>query len=317
MVKGTWKGIHDANPGVRPFVLSRAVFLGGQQYAAGWSGDNSADWYHLEASIPMVLNMGMSAFPLYGPDIGGFAGNGDAKLFSRWFGLGTMLPFSRGHTGKGNIDKEPWAFGPEVEATCREALERRYRLIPYLYTLSQEASTSGLPIARPAFFADPTDPALRSEDDSFLLGDNLLVVAAVLPDSSRVAVMPKGLWAEAMHSENADLPRVFVKGGGIVPMGPVVQYVGEKPLGELTLVVCLDEAGKASGTFYDDAGDGYGYQKGDFRLSTFEAEVKGEVLTIKEANAKGSRAKSWATIKVEVVTPAGRKAGFTSVKVEE
>lgn len=317
MVRGTWKGIQEANPDVRPFVLSRAVFIGGQRYAAGWSGDNSADWAHLEESIPMVLNMGLSAFPLYGPDIGGFAGNGDAKLFSRWFGLGTMLPFSRGHTGKGNIDKEPWAFGPEVEKTCREALERRYRLIPYLYTLAQEASTLGLPIARPTFFTDPTDPALRSEDDSFLLGDNLLVVASILPDGSRVPVMPKGLWAEIMLSGNADLPHLFVKGGGIVPTGPIVQYVGEKPLGELSLLICLDENGKASGTFYDDAGDGYGYQKGDFRLSHFVADVEGDELVVRESSAEGSRPRSWKSIKVEALTPAGREPAFKSVRVSD
>lgn len=298
MVKGTWKGIHDANPTVRPFVLSRALFIGGQQYAAGWSGDNSADWYHLEASIPMVLNMGMSAFPLYGPDIGGFAGNGDAALFARWFGMGTMLPFARGHTGKGNIDKEPWAFGPEVEATCREALERRYQLIPYLYTLAQEASTSGLPIARPTFFCDPADPALRSEDDSFLLGDHLLIVAATIPDASRTPVMPKGRWGEIMKSANKDLPRVFVKGGGIVPAGPVMQYVGEKPTDELTLFVCLDENGKASGTFYDDAGDGYGYKDGDYRLSRFEASMENGQLFVKEIHVSGKRGTpSWKTIK--------------------
>lgn len=298
MVKGTWMGIYDANPTVRPFVLSRALFIGGQQYAAGWSGDNSADWYHLEASIPMVLNMGMSAFPLYGPDIGGFAGNGDAALFARWFGLGTMLPFARGHTGKGNIDKEPWAFGPEVEATCREALERRYQLIPYLYTLAQEASTSGLPIARPTFFCDPTDPALRSEDDSFLLGDHLLIVAATIPDASRSPVMPKGRWGEIMKSSNKDLPRVFVKGGSIVPAGPVMQYVGEKPTDELTLYVCLDENGKASGTFYDDAGDGYGYKDGDYRLSKFVAMMENGQLVVKESLISGKRSASWKTIRL-------------------
>jgi alpha-glucosidase len=212
--------------------------------------------------------------------------------------FGTMLPFARGHTGKGNIDKEPWAFGPEVEATCREALERRYQLIPYLYTLAQEASTSGLPIARPSFFCDPTDPALRSEDDSFLLGDHLLIVAATLPDASRTPVMPKGRWGEIMKSSNKDLPRVFVKGGGIVPAGPVMQYVGEKPTDELTLFVCLDENGKASGTFYDDAGDGYGYKDGDYRLSKFEASMENGQLVVKEVLQSGKRPASWKTLKV-------------------
>src|SRR5690606_14636225 len=101
-------------------------------------------------------------------------------------------PFARGHTGKGNVDKEPWAFGPEMEEACRLALQRRYVLLPYYYTLFEEASRTGLPVLRPAFFADPTDPALRSEDDAFLIGDDLLVEPFVTPDRDRAVVLPRG-----------------------------------------------------------------------------------------------------------------------------
>ena len=134
MIRATRQGVMEANPGKRPFVLSRANYIGGHRYGATWTGDNSANWPHLEMSIPMTLNLSLSGQPFVGPDIGGFAFNGDAELFQRWMGYGALLPFSRGHTAKGNIDKEPWAFGPEVEATSRRALERRYRLMPYLYT---------------------------------------------------------------------------------------------------------------------------------------------------------------------------------------
>jgi len=287
MVKGTREGIAAANPEKRPFVLSRANYIGGHRYAATWTGDNSADWFHLEASIPMVLNVGLSGQPFIGPDIGGFAGNGDGKLFARWMGFGALLPFSRGHTGKENIDKEPWAFGPEVEATCREALKRRYRLMPYLYTLFQEASVNGLPVARPTFFADPKDPALRSEDDSFLLGEHLLVVAQVLPDRSRAPVMPRGTWREIEASPDPDLPRLFVRGGSILPTGPDINHTGEKPLDPLTLVVCLDKDGKAAGTLYEDAGDGFGYEKGEYLLSRYVAEKSGNTVTVSLAGSDG------------------------------
>lgn len=151
-------------------MLTRASHLGGQRWAATWTGDNTASWDHLDMSLAMVLNLGLSGQPLSGPDIGGFVGAGDGPLFARWMGVGALLPFARGHTGKGNIDKEPWSFGREVENTCRLALQRRSRLLPYLYTLAREASLTGLPIARPLFFADPADPALRDMDDAFLLG---------------------------------------------------------------------------------------------------------------------------------------------------
>lgn len=296
MVRATHQGILAALDGrKRPFVLSRALFIGGQRYAAGWSGDNSADWYHLEASIPMVLNMGLSGFPLYGPDIGGFAGNGDGDLFARWMGFGAMLPFARGHTGKGNIDKEPWAFGPKVEATCREALARRYRLMPYLYSVAREASETGLPIARPVFFADPKDPALRSEDDAFLIGRDLLVVAQVTPDRSRVVAMPKGDWREIEKSDDPDLPRLFVRPGAIIPVGPDEQFVGEKSLDELTLYVNLDEQGSAKGTLYDDDGETMDYWESNYRLVNFTAERAGGEVKIRETK-EGNRPAPWKKI---------------------
>ncbi|RPJ44211.1 MAG: alpha-glucosidase, partial [Candidatus Latescibacterota bacterium] len=162
MARATREGMAAARPNTRPFVLTRANHLGGQREAASWSGDNRADWYHLDASIPTVLNLGLSGQPFSGADIGGFAGDGDGDLFARWMGIGALLPFARGHSEKGTIDKEPWAFGPEVEAVCREALRRRYRLLPYLYTVFREASVTGLPVARPLFFADPADATLRA-----------------------------------------------------------------------------------------------------------------------------------------------------------
>jgi len=282
MVKATREGVMAANPDKRPFVLSRANFIGGHRYAATWSGDNVASWEQLEWSIPMVLNLSLSGQPFNGPDIGGFVGNGpddqQGILFARWMGIGSMLPFCRGHTGKDNIDKEPWAFGPSVEATCRRALSRRYHLLPYIYTLFHEASDSGLPVARPTFFADPTDPALRSEDDSFLLGAGLLVVSDPTPKLERAPVMPKGIWAPLNldtvikgDSTDRNLPHLFVRGGSIIPAGPVEPYVGAKPLKTLTLYIALDENHQASGVLYEDDGDGWGYRDGEYRLTRFTA----------------------------------------------
>jgi alpha-glucosidase len=179
MVRATREGVAAARPDRRPFVLTRSNFIGGQRYAATWTGDNKSDWQHLAWSIPMVLNLGLSGQPFAGPDIGGFSGNADATLFARWMGIGALLPFARGHSIKDSVDHEPWSFGPECEATCRLALNRRSRLMPYLYTLFREASLTDVPVARPVFFADPKDAALRDVDDCFLLGPDLLIRACV------------------------------------------------------------------------------------------------------------------------------------------
>ncbi len=320
MVRATREGVMEANPDKRPFVLSRANYLGGHRYAATWTGDNSANWYHVDVSVPMTLNLSLSGQPFCGPDIGGFAGNGDGQMFARWIGFGALLPFSRGHTAKGNIDKEPWAFGPEVEATARRALERRYRLIPYMYTLFADAAGTGMPIARPTFFADPKDPALRSEDDSFLLGSDLLVVAQMQPARDRVVVMPRPVegvaWREFdfedfngdRDSADPDQAKLFARPGSIIPSGPVMEYVDEKPLDPLTLIVCLDAHGKARGRLYEDAGEGWAYIDGEYLDTTYEATQIDNEVVVRIAREDGHMARTPRTLQVRVLLPEGTEA---------
>jgi len=315
MIRATREGVVAANPNKRPFVLSRANHLGGQRYGATWTGDNSATWEHLDMSIPMTINLGLSGQPFAGPDIGGFAYNGDGELYARWMGFGTLFPFSRSHTAKGNIDKEPWSYTPEVEATSRRALERRYRLMPYIYTLFHESSTSGAPIAMPTFFADPTDLALRSEDDSFLLGDHLLVSAKVSPESDRVEVLPKPIngihWAKfdfesfdgGRDSKDSDLPDLFIRPGSIIVTCPVTQYFGDRPdqRDEITLIVHLDANGEATGTLYEDAGDGMEYLDGEYLLSTFKATRDGDSVSVEIDSQSGNLNQMNRKIQVRVV----------------
>jgi alpha-glucosidase len=322
MIKGTREGIQAANPDKRPFVLSRASFIGGQRFGPTWTGDNTADWAHLEDSIPMVLNLGLSGQAFTGPDLGGFVGNGDAQQFARWMGFGAMLPFARGHTGKGNVDKEPWAFGPEVEETCRLALARRYRFMPYLYTLFHESSTTGLPIARPLFFADPKDMALRTEDDAFLLGGDVIVAAQVTPDRARVIAMPKGDWrvfdfeipsdikstTKGRDGVNADLPRLYLRPGAIVATGPVMMHVDQRPLDPITLLVNLDENGQATGSLYEDAGDGYGHEKGQYLRTTYRARREGGTVMIDVLSAEGSITRPQRDLNVRLLTASGEIA---------
>ena len=290
MSRATYEGCETARPGQRPFVLTRASHLGGQRWAATWTGDNTASWDHLDMSLAMVLNLGLSGQPLSGPDIGGFVGPGTGPLFARWMGVGALLPFARGHTGKGNVDKEPWSFGRDVENTCRLALERRYRLLPYLYTLVREASVTGLPIARPLFFADPADPALRAVDDAFLLGDDLLVVANTSPGTAAAELppFPRGRWREvslvAGDLDDPDLPRLFLREGAALPLGPVMQWSDERPLDEIELLVNADADGRAVGVLYEDAGDGVGYRDREYRVTRFIVEGGKVASSVEEGN---------------------------------
>ena len=133
MAMGTVSGLRDAMPELRTFVLSRAGFAGIQRYAANWMGDNLSRWDHLWLSIPMANGFGVSGQAFVGADIGGFEGHSNAELFLRWMQYGTLTPFCRNHSAIGNVDQYAWAWGDAVLDLVREAIELRYRLLPYIY----------------------------------------------------------------------------------------------------------------------------------------------------------------------------------------
>src|SRR6266852_5589647 len=131
--RATYEGLRKLDPDLRPFVLTRATYAGGQRYAATWTGDDTASWDHLRLTTPMLLNLGLSGFGLSGADVGGFIGTPGPALLTRWTELATFQPIDRNHTNKGSGDKEVWVHGPEQEAIRRRYIEERYRLMPYLY----------------------------------------------------------------------------------------------------------------------------------------------------------------------------------------
>jgi alpha-glucosidase len=272
MVKATREGILNANPNKRPFVLSRSNYLGGQRYAATWTGDNASSAEHMKMSIPMVLNLGLSGQPFSGPDIGGYKGSPDTVLFADWMATGVFYPFCRNHTELGSKDQEPWAFGEEVEEVSRIALERRYRLMPYLYTLFYEAASTGLPVMRPVFFADPSDLSLRDEQEAFLCGQDLLVVPKWATDPD----LPRGIWRTISlvgedSKQDPFQPEIKQKGGSIIPLGKVIQSTSDYKTDSVTLLVCPNGQLEAEGCLYNDAGDGFDYLDGDYELCSFSA----------------------------------------------
>ena len=289
MVEASLDGIMAVNPEKRPFLLTRANLLGGQRYAATWTGDNWAGWDHLKLSVPMSITLGLSGQPFNGPDIGGFLNDTDGDLWAHWLGFGAFMPFARGHACAGTNDKEPWAFGEAIEKTSRIALERRYRLLPYIYTLFYDAHKTGMPVMNPVFFANPQDLRLRTEQEAFLLGEDLLVVPAFAENPA----LPFGIWENLtlVDGETSDKYQAALKvrGGSIIPAGKIVQNTNEKLFDPLTLIVCLDENGKAEGRLYTDAGDGWSFQCGDYGLLTFAAERNGNNVEIKLNGREGDR----------------------------
>tara|TARA_B110000305_G_scaffold60940_1_gene67562 strand:- start:56 stop:1639 length:1584 start_codon:yes stop_codon:yes gene_type:complete len=282
MVESSRKGILKSNSSKRPFVLTRSNFLGGHRYAATWTGDNNSSMKHLKQSIPMSLNLSLSGQPFNGPDIGGFAGNATAELYAHWIAVGAFYPFSRAHSTKGSISQEPWSFGKEVEIVSREALQRRYRLLPYLYTLFWESSNTGMPVMRPVFFNNPSEKYLRTEQENFLLGSDLLIV----PKWSENSQVPPGKWRNvSINGENSlnhkYHPDVLIRPGAIVPLCNTIESTNSFSLDTITLLVSLDTNLSANGILYSDAGEGFQYQDGEFSVIEFFAETKNGITTLR------------------------------------
>jgi alpha-glucosidase len=338
--RATFEGLLALKPDQRPFVLTRASFAGGQRYAATWTGDNSSSWNHLRLTTPMLENLGLSGFAFSGADVGGYAGTPSADLLTKWFEVAAFQPIDRDHTETGSGDQEPWVGGPEHEAIRRHFIETRYRLMPYIYTLAEEASRTGLPLVRPLFmeFPDaaadhhPLDVDLAASAE-FLLGPDLLIAPASWPDQIEAypiefpspdwydfwtgAQIPRPPAAQADHQpanpagppltttarpELNALP-VFVRGGSILPMQPLVQSTNETPSGPLELRVYPGDPGEnrtCSGSLYLDDGKTMAYRHGDFLRTSFACSRSAAGLHIHIGAHEGAYPAWWKQIHIEV-----------------
>ncbi len=299
MVRASRQGLLLANPQKRPFILSRSNFLGGQRYAATWTGDNLSHPDHMKLSVPMTLTLGLSGQPFNGPDIGGFCENSNGELVAQWTALGVYFPFVRNHNTKGTVAQEPWAFTPEVLDACRTAINRRYRLMPYIYTLFREASETGMPVMRPLFMADPTDLSLRSEDRAFLLGGDLLV----RPQWAGRTAMPKTAWQPLTLEAATDSFQCELRQrpGSVIPLANLAQSTTDLRTDSLTLLVCIDGEGKAVGQLYEDEGDGFSYREGCYRQTSIEATLRKKHLTVRMRQVGGKMPALSRTVRIGFV----------------
>ena len=163
---------------------------------------------------PMIENLGLCGFAFTGADVGGFAGSPSMPLLTKWLeDFAAFQPIDRDHTEKGSAPQEPWVGGAEQEAIRRRYIEARYRLMPYLYTVAEEASRTGLPMVRPLFLQLPhgaTDghPIDTDAPGEFLLGSDILVAAPPFPDEVEPyqAEFPTALWYNYSTGEKVPQP---------------------------------------------------------------------------------------------------------------
>lgn len=310
MARSSRDAMEKLRPNERSFVLTRSGFAGVQRWSAVWMGDNVSLWDHLEMSIPMLCNMGLSGVPFVGCDIGGFAGNATAELFARWMQVGMLYPFMRGHSALSTAKHEPWNFGDRVEQICRDYIELRYRLLPYIYSLFWEASTTGAPILRPLLYHYPNDPRTYALHDQVLLGPFLMAAPIYHPGADHRAVyLPKGTWYDWWSNKRYDGPThilahaplermpLYVKAGAIIPMQPVMQYVDEQPAPDLTLKVY---PGEGQWTLYEDDGRSFEYQSGAWSATTYQVRQEGNRVVVERTKHHGNWTPGDRSITVEL-----------------
>ena len=354
--RATFDGELALRPNLRPFVMTRASYAGGQRYAATWTGDNSSTWNHLRMTTPQLLNLGLSGFSLAGADVGGFNGSPSPELLTRWMMLAAFQPIDRNHAIKGSRDHEPWVDGPEQEAIRRRYIEERYRLMPYLYTTAEETSHDGMPILRPLFLEFPhatadSHPMDLDAPGEFLFGSAILVAPSPSPEEvgPYEVHLPPGIWynywtGEALDRRAplaardleirdpltqslkpimvepgpADLP-IYVREGTILPIAPLVQSTDETPAGPLTLRVY--PGANCHGSVYQDDGKTLNFRSGNYFRQRFTCSQRADgTVTVDFARPEGTYTPWWTSVRVEVVglhATSSAQYGKVSLAVEQ
>lgn len=275
----------------RPFVLTRAGYAGTQRYAALWTGDNTSVWEHLESSISMFINLGLSGYSYIGGDVGGFLGDSNGELLARWTQLGVFTPLFRNHSAKGTIHQEPWCFGEDTLEITRKYIKLRYKLITYLYNIMRESSISGEPIIRPLFYHYQNDEKTYNINDQFLFGENILICPITRPNTNtRMVYLPEGDWYDYWTKERlvggkyiikeADINTlpIFIKNGSIIPMDEEMNYIGEN---EKNLEFHFYCGNNGKYKLYLDDGISFDYELGKYSEIEFVMEENSEEVMIK------------------------------------
>lgn len=291
MTRASYDGMVAAT-GKRPFLLTRAGFAGLQRYTAIWTGDNRAEEDHMLLGVRLLNSLGVSGVAFTGMDVGGFTQVPTRTLFARWMQIGAFNPYFRNHAGSDSKASEPWTFGEDILTISRDAVNLRYRLMPYLYSAFADAAATGAPVMRTLAIDYTHDPAVYQHafQNQYLFGSAFLVAPFESTKEFGKVYFPQGAWYD-LYTDQAqagstdriveltlDRLPVWVKAGSVVPVQSLVQSTAEKPLPTLALHIYKGDAaaGTQTTSYYEDDGETFGYRKGAFyrRAITYDAAAR-------------------------------------------
>lgn len=237
------------------------------------------------------------------------------ELYVRWLQFGSFNPMMRSHGESSR--REIWEFGapgePVYDAIAK-TIKTRYEYLPYIYSTAWQVTSADDSFMRALVMDFPSDTNVWNISDEYMFGRSLLVAPVTnalytgdetrhwsetapdwtLPKTTEV-YLPTGCdWYDVKTMRrykggvivtvdgSLDTCPLFARAGSIIPKAPCMQYTGEKPWDELTIMVYAGASGHF--TLYEDEGDNYNYENGAF--STIDFNLKGSTLTIGER--KGS-----------------------------
>ena len=265
-----------ADSDLRVWSINRAFYLGASRYGyAGWSGDIKTGFASMAFQRSrMLASLDTGEFH-WSMDSGGYAGTPSPENYARWVEFAAFVPIMRVH-GDLQQKRQPWVFGSIAEAAASNAINLRYRLLPYIYSYERCNSEGEVGLVRPLFWQFPSDPQAATQEGEWMFGDALLVAPIVAEGATSQSVyLPAGEWfdyASGRRYPGAQTPTIpadtktwkdiplFVREGSIVATQPIEQYVDQNPVAEITLDI-FPSSTTASFLTYDDDGQTYKYEK--------------------------------------------------------
>lgn len=313
-----YEGYEKNFPLKRPFILMRAGAAGSQRYGLiPWSGDVGRSWGGLKAQPEISLQMGLQGLAYMHSDLGGFAGdNLEDELYVRWLQYGVFQPIFRPHAQE-SVPSEPIFRADPVKALAKQAIELRYRLLPYNYTMAFRNAVEGVPLMRPLFFEEPSNFKLYTVSTIYLWGDDFLVSPVVRPHTSEKEIyFPKtsnwfdfytgkkykGGTTSAVRLKESYIP-TFVRGGAFIPMSPIIQTTRDFSAENMEIHYFFDdEVQTSSGIFYHDDGKTPGaFEKGDFELLEFHSKKEPGKWVLEINQERGKERKTREVQRIQMI----------------
>lgn len=291
----------------RPFIITLDGWAGTQRYATVWSGDQTGgNWEYIRFHIPTFIGAGLSGQPNITSDMDGIFGGKNPVVNARGFEWKTFTPMQLNMDGWGANQKYPQALGEPVTSINRTYLKLKSELLPYTYSIANEAVT-GLPIIRAMFLEAPNDYTFgKGTQYQYMYGPSFLIAPIYQAtemdkdgnDIRNNIYLPKGSWVDyftgqvyggdqILNSFDAPLWKlpVFVKRGAIIPMNNPNNHVDGIDKAVRTYEVY--PFGKTSFTQYDDDGTTQAYKNGRGATTLIQSNLAGSTATVTINPTKG------------------------------